>query len=81
MLSTADGWMAEQNWEGVGWILFEHGIVENLYNLIETLVAPLYYDNPAEWQTRMQKTRGIVLNHYTAERMVRDYLDKLYFPA
>jgi alpha-glucan phosphorylase-like protein len=80
MLSTADGWMAEQNWEGVGWILFEHGIVENLYNLIETLIAPLYYDNPTEWQSRMQKTREIVLNNYTTKRMVTDYLTKLYFP-
>lgn len=81
MLSTADGWMAELDWSNVGWILFEHGIVENLYNLIETLIAPLYYDNKTEWEARMQKTREIVLTNYTAERMVKDYLTKLYFPA
>ncbi|MDO8514960.1 MAG: alpha-glucan family phosphorylase [bacterium] len=80
MLSTADGWMAELDWSNIGWILFEHGIVENLYNLIETLIAPLYYDNKPEWATRMQKTRDIVLKNYTTRRMVKEYLEKLYFP-
>ncbi|MEK7127803.1 MAG: alpha-glucan family phosphorylase [Patescibacteria group bacterium] len=81
MLSTADGWMAELDWSNIGWVLFEHGIVENLYNLIETLVTPLYYDNKTAWQSRMQKTREIVLNNYTAKRMVKDYLERLYFPS
>ncbi len=80
MLSTADGWMAEPNWDNVGWILTEHGIVENLYSFIETLIAPLYYDNKTEWQSRMQKTKEIVVNNYLSSRMVTDYYKKLYFP-
>ncbi|OGG07756.1 hypothetical protein A2872_02220 [Candidatus Gottesmanbacteria bacterium RIFCSPHIGHO2_01_FULL_42_12] len=80
MLSTADGWMAEPNWDNIGWILTEHGIVENLYNFIETLIAPLYYDNKTEWQNRMQKTREIVAKNYLSSRMVTDYYKKLYFP-
>lgn len=81
MLSTADGWMTERNWTNIGWILFENNIVQNLYNLIEKNIAPLYYDNKTEWAARMQKTRDIVLTNYTAERMVKDYMEKLYFPG
>lgn len=77
-LSTADGWMVEQNWQEFGWILFEENIKANIYNVIEKEVIPLYFDHPEQWQERAKKTRKLIEEKYTTVRVLQDYFHKLY---
>lgn len=78
--STADGWIAETNWSGLGWILFEDNVVDNLYNTIEKEIVPLYFDQPETWAARVAATKKLVEDRYTTTRVLNDYLTKLYFP-
>lgn len=77
-LSTADGWIVEQNWQDLGWILFEENINTNLYTVIEKEIIPLYFENPREWEKRAQKTRELVEQKYTTARVLNNYFEKLY---
>lgn len=81
--STNDGWVTEVNWENIGWIIPENDVSNNLYKILETQIAPLYYQRnkkniPTEWIKRMRKTRKIILEKYTTQRMLNNYFKKLY---
>lgn len=78
MLSTNDGWMAEVNWAGLGWILPEENITEVLYRSLETEIAPMYYTNQKEWQSRSLRTRSLILDYFNTKRVLEDYQTKLY---
>lgn len=83
-MSTSDGWVAENNWQGVGWIIPEEDIENQLYSLIEKETAPLYYEHddhlPTAWIKRMRETMKLCREKYSAERMLKDYEEKMYFP-
>lgn len=81
--STLDGWMTEVNWKGIGWILEENNISQNLFKILETEIFPLYYKVdqnglPGEWIQRMRQTMKIIEDNYTTRRVLQDYLEKLY---
>lgn len=78
MVSTPDGWIAENDWNSVGWILPTEKTAESLYNTLEKEIVPLYYDNPEQWEAQMQKTIKIIEEKYTTARMLKDYWEKLY---
>ncbi len=79
--STADGWIAENDWTNMGWILFEDDISKNLYDTIEKEIVPLYFDQPEKWQQRAAQTRNLVEKNYLTSRVLKDYLAKLYPPS
>lgn len=81
--STLDGWVSEVNWDGIGWMLQEANISQNLFKVLETEIFPLYYKVdqnglPGEWIQRMRQTMKIIDDHYTTKRVLQDYLEKLY---
>ncbi|MCL5432393.1 MAG: glycogen/starch/alpha-glucan phosphorylase [Patescibacteria group bacterium] len=76
--STADGWIAENDWTDLGWILFEDNIAANLYNTIEKEIVPLFFDQPEVWQDRAARTRQLVQSKYLTSRVLADYQKKLY---
>lgn len=82
--SVPDGWFAQVNWRGVGWDLMEEGIEKNIYDVLEQEIIPTYYGKPKEgtlsWIDRMRKTIEIIQGEFTTQRMMEDYIDKLYFP-
>ncbi len=77
-MSIADGWIEEVNWQGIGWILPEENTDGAIYDLLEREVAPLFYDDRAEWKNRMRKTVSIIEKNFTTERMLNEYIKKLY---
>lgn len=81
--STLDGWVTEVNWDGIGWILEENNISQNLFKILETEIFPLYYKVdqnalPGEWIQRMRQTMKIIEDNYTTRRVLQDYWEKLY---
>ncbi|WOX21976.1 alpha-glucan family phosphorylase [Streptomyces solicathayae] len=57
-----------------------------LYELIERRVAPRFYDRgadgvPAGWITMVRRTLSDLGPKVLADRMVRDYVERLYVPA
>lgn len=86
MMSTNDGWIGEVDWATTGgWVLPENDTAEAIYSLIEKEACPLFYQKngqgiPENWVSRMEKIRQLILEKFSAKRMVRDYMEKLYFP-
>ncbi len=85
-----DGWVDEVSWEGRGWILPgdvpTEATAQVLYDLLAEEISPCFYEDspdgvtelPHKWIARMRSTMEIVEKDFTAERMLRDYNEKLY---
>ena len=93
-LSTLDGWWAE-GFNGMnGWAIppVQPGEapdatdVEHLYDLLEQQVVPMYYKRdarglPTEWLLRMKHALRHAGEHFSARRMVQDYVTRYDAPA
>jgi starch phosphorylase len=79
--STADGWMAEVKLDQVGWLLNNNHLSENIHDVIEQQIVPMYYDRPTEWQEWMNHARARITNQFSATRMMKEYREQLYSSA
>jgi starch phosphorylase len=96
-LSELDGWWAEAYRSELGWPLGdgqEHGDdpawdareAEQLYSLLEGEVIPAFYDRdpngiPKTWVARMRLSMAELTPRFSTNRMVREYVERLYLPA
>ncbi|HEY0258277.1 MAG TPA: alpha-glucan family phosphorylase [Lacisediminihabitans sp.] len=96
-LSILDGWWAEFYDEENGWAIpsadsagdgAERDELEanSLYDLIEYQVAPRFYDRdadgvPTRWVESIRHTLATLSPALSADRMVREYVERLYLPA
>jgi starch phosphorylase len=96
-LSALDGWWAEAYAPSVGWALGdgrEHGEdpaqdaidASQLYDLLERQVIPEFYardenDIPRAWVARARASMANLTPIYSANRSVRDYVERCYLPA
>ncbi|MFZ0135168.1 MAG: alpha-glucan family phosphorylase, partial [Desulfobacterales bacterium] len=96
-LSELDGWWAEAYRPEVGWAIGdgrEHGEdpnwdayeAEQLYCLLEQEVIPAFYDRgpdgiPGAWVHRMRASMAELTPRFSTNRMVREYVERLYLPA
>ena len=96
-LSILDGWWAEFYDEKNGWAIpsadsagdgAERDKLEadSLYDLIEHQVAPRFYDRgddgvPTGWVESIRHTLSTLSPSLSADRMVREYVERLYLPA
>jgi starch phosphorylase len=96
-LSELDGWWAEAYCPEVGWGIGdrqEHGEdpewdireAEELYGLLENEIIPCFYERdsqgiPRGWVARMKASMAELTPQFSANRMVREYVDKLYAGA
>jgi starch phosphorylase len=92
-----DGWWAEAYRPEVGWAIGdgrEHGEdpawdaheAEQLYRLLEQEVIPAFYDRspdgiPRAWVQRMRASMAELTPRFSTNRMVREYVERLYLPA
>ena len=59
----------------------------SLYEILEEEIIPLFYDErdedglPQEWIARMKHAMATITPHFSAGRMVRDYVNWAYAPA
>lgn len=89
-LSVLDGWWVEGFNGNNGWAFGDHGEedrnkkdAEDLYNLLEKEIVPLYYDwdekgVPRRWVKRMKEAIKSVASGFCARRMMKDYIEKFY---
>jgi starch phosphorylase len=96
-LSELDGWWAEAYRPDVGWAVGdgrEHpddpGLdareAEQLYKLLEEEVVPCFYNRngdgiPEAWVVRMRASMAELTPQFSTNRMVREYVERLYLPA
>ena len=91
-LSERDGWWAEAESPDVGWALGGDGprsddadAVE-LYETLEREVVPQFYERdaqglPRRWLARIRASMSRLAPQFSANRMLREYLERIYVPA
>ncbi|HET6826480.1 MAG TPA: alpha-glucan family phosphorylase, partial [Amnibacterium sp.] len=96
-LSILDGWWNEYYDGEDGWAIpsadaagdaAERDMLEaeSLYDLIENQIAPRFYRRddkgvPARWMRSVRHTLDTLSPELSADRMVREYVQRLYMPA
>ena len=95
-MSIGDGWWAEGYDGHNGWVIEgngegDEGAVDDadadaLYRLLETEVVPTFYDRgrdnvPHRWLQVVRQAIRSVAPRFSARRMVKEYVDRMYAPA
>ncbi|MHB1413849.1 MAG: alpha-glucan family phosphorylase [Chloroflexota bacterium] len=96
-LSELDGWWAEAYQPEVGWALgdgqehdddpsWDAREADELFRLLEQEVVPRFYHRndagiPIAWIARVRTSMAELTPRFSANRMVREYVDNLYLPA
>jgi starch phosphorylase len=96
-LSERDGWWAEAYRAEVGWAIGdgqEHGDdpdwdaqeAEQLYHILEKEIVPCFYERdgrgiPTAWVARMRTSMAELTPQFSTNRMLREYVDRLYLTA
>ena len=96
-LSVSDGWWDEIEYPDAGWTIghgeeyesqAEQDEVESnaLYDLLENIIAPLFYDRakdklPRQWIEKMRISMKKLSAEFNTNRMVKSYIESLYIPA
>ncbi len=96
-VSERDGWWAEAYRPEVGWAIgdgqehdgdpqWDAQEAEQLYRLLEDDIIPCFYDRdqqgiPKRWVALTRKSMAELTSEFSSNRMVREYVDRLYVPA
>ncbi len=95
-LSIPDGWWPEAYNGSNGWAFggdtslspdeMDAADVENLYDILENEVIPLYYmrdsdDIPRGWTALIKETIRSIVPTFSMRRAVKEYTEQLYAPA
>lgn len=95
--SVLDGWWPEGYNGENGWVIGDEETSEDeahqdwkdaqsLYKTLESVILPLYYerdddDVPGSWVRHMKASIATLTHPFSADRMVRDYVEQAYLPA
>lgn len=79
-LSTRDGWIYETDLSQIGWVV-DDVVGKDPLTILESEIAPMYYNSQNEWKTRMKDSRDLILEKFSTTRMLIEYADKLYLPV
>ncbi|TAG23164.1 MAG: alpha-glucan family phosphorylase [Cytophagia bacterium] len=85
-VSTYDGWVCEFAKHGHNAFIVpvaseqnrDAEDINNLFDVLENEILPLYYDNPAGWQALTLRSMNEVGEFFDADRMATDYYEKVY---
>lgn len=84
-LSVLDGWWIEGCIEGItGWAVGDHettsadGDADSLYQKLEEVVLPLYYNDPGGWLAVMKSAVSKNASIFNSHRMMRRYATEAY---
>lgn len=84
--STNDGWLPEVDLEKIGFMLDDKYVSLSLVDTIANHIVPLYYRHLGDrgvnsiWRSKMEWSRETILHHFGSDRMLRDYIEKIYRP-
>jgi glycogen phosphorylase len=88
--SVLDGWWAEGWIENLtGWAIGPHSLesdnaettlkeAEDLYNKLEYIITPMFYDRRDEWLKLMKNSIGKIAYYFNSHRMMRRYVIDAY---
>ena len=89
--SVLDGWWIEGCVEGItGWGIGpnpqdnnikdydERNDIKDLYNKLENVLIPLYYDDRKKWIRMMKSTIALNASYFNTHRMRKEYARKAY---
>lgn len=84
-LSILDGWWIEGWIEGVtGWAIEDHedeaAEANSLYDHLEHVLLPLFYQQPQQWRRIMRSTIALNGSFFNTQRMLEQYVVNAYFP-
>jgi glycogen phosphorylase len=78
-LSMLDGWWVEGCIEGVtGWSIDDGTDARPLYDKLEQVVLPLYYNDHAGWIWMMKQAISKIACYFNSHRMMRRYAAEAY---
>ena len=89
-LSIPDGWIPEFAKDGENSFIIEtapEGVTpeaadkieaNNLYDILEKVVIPTYYDNPSKWWKMVRASMTDIVPYFDSGRMAQEYYEKLY---
>lgn len=95
-LSSLDGWWSEAYQPEFGWVIgddkdnrhgdYDQQNVEQLYRILEQEIVPEFYDRdsygmPRKWLERVRKSMMALAPHFSSNRMLREYVERLYLDA
>jgi glycogen phosphorylase len=94
-VSISDGWVPEGVTHGKNGWLFGVGTYEatdqdraELFNLLEREILPAYFDRAQpqdsfskKWVGMMKNSIQTITQQFNTDRMLRDYIEKMYLPA
>jgi starch phosphorylase len=96
-LSVGDGWWAEGYTGRNGWLIHgstlgdppetaDEADAQALYRLLEEQVVPAFYDRdksgvPRRWLKMVREAIRTVAPHFSARRMVKQYVQDMYRPT
>jgi len=80
-VSTLDGWWEEGCIDGVnGWSIphtegsdTDRKDAAAIYEKLENVVLPCFYQDPARWRSMMKNSIGLVGSYFSSHRMLRQY--------
>ena len=90
-LSTDDGWIPEFAKNGINGFVTpqadydntsvydqDNFDLENLYQVLENEILPMYYDRPDEWRKVQQNAMDDVKLAFNSDRMADEYYQQIY---
>jgi starch phosphorylase len=78
-LSVLDGWWIEGCIEEVtGWAIGEHADAASLYEKLEHVVVPRFYQERDQFVRTMRQAIALNASHFNTQRMVQEYVLKAY---
>jgi starch phosphorylase len=78
-LSMLDGWWVEGCIEGVtGWAIADGSDASPLYEKLEHVVLPLYYEDRTRWIWMMKQAISKIACYFNSHRMMRRYAAEAY---
>jgi glucan phosphorylase len=81
-LSTNDGWIYEVNTSEIGFDIDSDNVEKSIQDVLQYDILPLYYSqNRDNWEKLMENSRRLILNKFSASRMLEEYFEKLYLPV
>ncbi len=81
-MSTKDGWVYEVNTSEIGWDIDSESVEKSILDVLEHNVLPMYYSqDKSHIETLMKNSRSLILEKFSATRMLKEYFEKLYLPT